>query len=305
MLAVALLMLVYTPPQSYVQWNETILYGKYAVGSQRPLTEAGSGVLYFDEPHGVLVLPAYGSYVLNIGLVSPNVDDFVTEDWYSYDCTEKGIVVLGNNRAVVEFYALNDTEVTYTACYVGTNPKAQFTAIMSGSVATYSRTTLDTQENIGYVITDNRTTPSITLRKIPSLQSVTVDVIGTGRTFRGNTSQEFRPGTVHMITMQYSETINCDVRLYFIDGSEDFAYPPLTCDNGCKIFGLFTKTGSVNTFPPLDSGPARVVVPTPEPRRNNTGMIIGIVFGVIGGVTIITIIAVCASRSGSSRVSCI
>ena len=297
MLAAALLMLVYTPPEANIEWNETIRYGKYAIGSQRRVSKAGSAVLYFDEPHGILVLPAYGSYVLNIGLVSPNVDDFVTEDWHEYDCTEKGIVVLGNNRAVVEFYALNDTDVTFTACYIGTNPKAQFTQVLSGSVATYSQTTLDTNENIAYVITDNRTTPSITLRNIPSLQSLAVDVVGTGRTFRGNTSQEFKPGTVHMITMEYSETFNCDVRLYFIDGSEDFAYPPLTCDNGCDICGLFTKTGSVSTFPPLEGAPPRPQVgPTPAPKKKNTGVIIGIVFGVVGSIAVIVIIVVLSLR---------
>ena len=278
MLVCLVLAFVYDPPTEYVKLNQTT---EQTIGVYNQTIPAGySAVVYLDKPRGVIAITnGTGAYQVNIGLLSPYEFGFISEDWYVHlPAAENGLITLGNNRAVVEILALEDTAVSFTVAFMGPNPGISFTSLMSCSTGVHSIRNLSVWENIGYIVTDVRTEVKMTLAKIPSLDALVVNVTGSGRTFRGNTTQKFDAGVVQMITTTYPDDLSCEITLECIGGSQDLAYPELTCDVvGCSDFGLFTVTGAFSTFAQLDEVPTRPPPPpTEEPKKVNLGLAIGL-----------------------------
>ena len=101
---------------------------------------------------------------MNIGLLSPSEFGFTSEEWYVHmPGEENGLILLGNNRAIVEILALEDTAVSFTVVFMGPNPELAFTTLLSCSAAAYSIKNLYVRENIGYIVTDVRTEVKMTL----------------------------------------------------------------------------------------------------------------------------------------------
>ena len=302
------LALLYNPPTEYVKLNQTTEQTTAVYNQTLP---AGySAVMYLDKPRGVIAITnGTGAYQVNIGLLSPSEFGFTSEEWYVHmPGEENGLILLGNNRAIVEILALEDTAVSFTVVFMGPNPELAFTTLLSCSAAAYSIKNLYVRENIGYIVTDVRTEVKMTLANIPSLDALLVNVTGTGQTFRGNTTQKFDAGAVQLITTTYPNDLSCDITLECIGGSQEMAYPQLKCDDvGCGDFGLFSVTGAFATFARLDSVPTRPPLPTEEPGKTNLGLALGLGISIPIIFIVIVIVCVCClkrRRYVSSTVSC-
>ena len=311
MLVVALLALVYHPPAEYVKWNES-LYQDSVVGSKRKsLPAQHSAVLYFEEPNGVLSLTSSGSYLVHIGLVDPAWFKLTSDDWYVYDGVEKGFILMGNHKAIVELYAQEDTEVSYTACFMGeaTVGLRQYTKLVPGSRGTYDHSSLDANERIGYLLTDDQASASFITSNIPNYNDVTLTAVGPDQKFKGNTTQQFNAGDVYLLDLEVHRTINCSIQIVYSGGSRERLYETVDWHDVKTLFGLFTRTASLTIFPEMTQVPPRPYTPTPgpsDPGPSGGGglgggyiaLIVVVVLVVVGAVTATIVICVCRRPEG-------
>ena len=308
MLVVALLALVYHPPAEYVKWNES-LYKDCVVGSKkRSLPAQHSAVLYFEEPNGVLSLTSSGSYLVHIGLVDPAWTKLTSEDWYVYDGVEKGFILLGNHKAIVELYAQQDTEVSYTACFMGEAiaGQRQYTKLVSGSRGTYDHSSLDANERIGYLLTDDQASVSFMTSNIPNYDDVILTAVGPDQKYKGNTTQQFETGDVYLLDVEVHRSINCSIQIVYSGGSRERLYETADWQEVKTLFGLFTRTASLTIFPGMTQAPTRPNTPTPVGPGGGGGglgpgyiaLIVVVVLIVVGAVTAVIVVCVCRRPEG-------
>ena len=160
-------MLDYSPPEKYIVTDFNLTKGSAVGIMEQTLTGDFSHVLYFNEPYGVLILKESGPCRVNIGLVPPTSTDFQTDDWYTYDCDHGGVIMLGNNSAIVEVFANETTNISYTACYMGDAEPGvmQFTRLTLLAVGDLNINKITADERWGIILTDPNTRGSITLTR--------------------------------------------------------------------------------------------------------------------------------------------
>ena len=311
-----LTLLDYYPPDSYIETKWNLKAGGSTGIWKQSLRGNFSHVIFFDAPYGVVIIKHCGWNQIHIGLSPPDSTDYVTKDWYVYDCDHEGVIMMGNHRGIVEFFATEYTSISYSAWYMSATPgPKEFTQLkfLPSPEGEFWINDIGKDERVGIMLSD--TNVSGTLRIEEVIKTDPLQVRGYGQYYERNITGPLE--RVIQVTFEKEAIWAFELRnsgmfegtIYVNDsyGDPEHAYPDLNSTVAMNNFGLWTVNGTIEEFGNMAEVPERHALPDPEgpdPPGLSPGALAAIcVF--CGGIVIgiITVIVCIVRKDDDEKVS--